>query len=116
MILIGERCNFCSKPRPEFRFHRLTTGQIICDYCLEWHMHALEFLGGAPPRGCQECGVTFEALRAASPDVEIAIRMFVIPKDGIYQLLCQACAAPYVQKRNDLYRGTRFGKEVLKIA
>jgi len=41
--------------------------------------------------------------------------MYVVPKDGIYQLLCACCVRPYVGKRADLYAGTRFGKETLKL-
>ena len=43
------------------------------------------------------------------------VRMYVVPKDGIYQLLCAGCVKPYLPKRKDLYRGTKFGTETLKI-
>jgi hypothetical protein len=107
-ILRLVRCNFCSKERPEFRVHRLQSNQAICDHCLEWHLHALQFLGGAVPPGCQECGATWEHLCNSTPGVEV--RMYVAPKDGIYQLLCARCIRPYTAKRSDLYRGTEFGK------
>jgi len=41
--------------------------------------------------------------------------MYVVPKDGIYQMLCSACSRPYVSKRADLYRGTEFGRKTLKL-
>jgi hypothetical protein len=42
--------------------------------------------------------------------------MYVVPKDGIYQVHCATCVAAYVAKRADLYKGTQFGSEVLKIS
>lgn len=114
--VLAVRCNFCSKQRPSFRVHRLTQAQVICDNCLDWHMHALDLLAGKMPPGCQCCGKTFEQLRVLSPSVEYQIRMYVLPKDGIYQVLCAECVKPYVSKRADLYKDTKFGSEVLKIA
>jgi hypothetical protein len=111
--VVSVRCSWCSKQRPEFRVHRLTSGQALCDYCLEWHLAALEVLSGGVPAGCQQCGADWARLRAAAPGVEV--RMYVVPKDGIYQLLCACCVRPYVGKRADLYAGTRFGKETLKL-
>lgn len=113
-LAVGIRCSYCSKQRPEFRVHRMASGQVICDDCLEWHQHALEFLGGGMPRGCQECGVSWEFLRDSTPGDEV--RMYVVPKDGILQVLCAECVRAYVPKRADLYMGTKFGSEVLKIA
>jgi hypothetical protein len=83
---------------------------VICDHCLEWHFHALDFLGGAVPAGCQGCGASWEKLRNSAPGVEV--RMYVVPKDGIYQMLCQACVVPYTGKRGDLYRGTQYGESI----
>lgn len=107
------RCNYCSKHRFRFRVHRLQSGQAICDYCLDWHNHAVAFLGGETPRGCQGCGLTWQTLRDSTTGVEV--RMWVVIKDGIYQLLCKACVAPYVAQRADLYKGTKFGREELKL-
>lgn len=110
--IMAVRCHWCSKQRPHYRSHRLASNQVICDYCVDWHIHALEFLGGGLPKGCQVCERTFAELHAQPG---IATRMFVVPKDGIYQVLCAACAAPYTAKRADLYTGTKFGKDQLKI-
>jgi hypothetical protein len=113
-LLETVRCSYCSHFRPRFRIHALASGQAICDYCLDWHNHATEFLGGSTtPRDCQACGLTWETLRDSTAGVEV--RMWVVMKDGIYQLLCKGCVAPYVVKRADLYKGTQFGREELKI-
>lgn len=114
--VIAVRCNYCSRELPEFRVHRITNHQVICEYCLEWHFHALDFLGGeGQPKGCQECGATWEQIQLAETEPGVAGRVFVVPKDGIYQMLCRGCTAPYVGKRSDLYRGTEFGAKILKV-
>ena len=111
--VVAVRCNFCSKQRPAFRAHRITAAQVICDHCLEWHMHAVDFLSGSAPAGCQDCGSTWAMLRDLSPTDEV--RLYVVPKDGIYQLLCATCVQRYLPKRADLYRGTQFGKDTLNL-
>lgn len=111
--VLSVRCHFCSKQRPAGRTHQLTNAQRICDYCLEWHNKAIEFLGGGPIPGCQGCDATWEFLRDSQIGVEI--RMYVVPKDGIYQVLCPACVRPYLPKRSDLFKGTRFGTEALNL-
>ncbi len=112
------RCHFCSQMRPGWRIHRLgsinSPAQCICDYCYEWHQKALAFLGGGEIPGCQICGATWGILRDAVVE-SVEVRMYVVPKDGIYQVLCSTCIRPYVSTRADLYAGTRFGTEVLKI-
>lgn len=111
--VLSERCNYCSKQRPAFRIHQLENAQKICDHCLDWHNQAIGVLGGDVPSGCQGCDATWEFLRKSQIGVEV--RMYVVPRDGIYQLLCRACVKPYLPKRADLYRGTQFGSELLKI-
>jgi hypothetical protein len=87
-----------------------------CPRCIEWHLHALEFMGGAIPKGCQSCERAWEDIRAEAlrdAEKENAVlaeaRIYVVPKDGILELLCRRCVTPYIQKRKDLYRGTAFG-------
>ena len=92
----------------------MASGQIICDDCLEWHQHAIAFLGGDIPRGCQECGATWEFLRESELSGEV--RLYAVKKDGIYQLLCALCVRKYLPKIPDVYKGTQFGSEVLKIS
>lgn len=106
--VVKVRCHFCSKEKPAFLIYQLTRAQRICDYCLEWHQKALDFLAGGPIPGCQQCGHTFEFLHDSTPGVEV--RMYVVPKDGVYQVLCAACIKPYLPKRADLFTGTEFGK------
>lgn len=112
-VRMDRQCNWCSKFRPDFLTHRLSSNQVICENCLDWHNAALEMLGGEPPRGCQECGRSWQTLSAETPGLQV--RMYVVPKDGIYQLLCPSCVRPYLPKRADLYRGTEFGSQTLKL-
>jgi hypothetical protein len=112
-LIVAVRCHYCSRELPAFRTHQITGAQRICDDCLDWHNKAIEFLAGAPPPGCQACGATWEFLRDSELAVEI--RMYVVPRDGIYQILCRSCVQPYLPKRADLYAGTAFGRNVLKI-
>jgi hypothetical protein len=114
-VVIAATCSFCSKPRPPLSVHRMVSGQTICEDCVNWHVHALDFLGGAPPNGCQECGKTWDAMRAESPALDMAVRVFIVAKDGIYQMLCAQCARAYVPKTPNLYKGTKFGSEVLHL-
>ena len=73
----------------------------------------MDVLAGGVPRGCQDCGASWEFLR----DSELGdrVKMYCIPRDGIYQLLCATCVRKYAPKRADLYAGTAFGREALKI-
>lgn len=110
MILLV-RCNYCSKHKPRSTVHYLGSaalpGQIICDDCLTWHNRALELLAGGAIPNCQGCGADHEKLYAQSGGVEI--RLSVVPRDGVYSVLCSRCVGPYVSKRRDLYAGTAFG-------
>lgn len=101
------RCHYCSKQRSPFRVHQTQNAQTICDYCLEWHNKALDLLAGRAMPGCQACGASWEKLRDSCPGVEM--KLYVVPREGIYQVLCAPCLKPYVSKRADLYRNTPFG-------
>jgi hypothetical protein len=103
-VNIAARCNWCSHWKPESDVHRLSTNQVICGYCLEWHLHALDVMGGNMPNGCQECGERFEH----APEIHV----YVVQKDGIYQVLCSRCVTPYTRKRGDIYKGTQYGKSL----
>jgi len=107
------RCHYCSRFFPAWRVHVICQAQTICDTCLEWHNQALEFLAGRALPGCHGCGASWEVLRDRDKSVEV--RLYVVPRDGIYQLLCQSCIRSYVPKRADLYQSTPFGTEVLKL-
>jgi hypothetical protein len=106
-LVLMERCRFCSKFRHPHEFiHDSTVG--MCWHCHEWHLQALNvLLHGAIPRGCQECGRSYEQLEALSPTADV--RMCLHPKDGIWQILCGECSDSYERKRLDLYGDTPFG-------
>jgi len=102
------QCHYCSRFQPRYRVLQTSAGGVrVCDRCLDWHYKAVRALGqGAPPPGCQECGITFRELSQRTPDGNT--RMSVIVKDGIYQILCPPCADAYIRKRTDLFKGTPF--------
>lgn len=103
--LLKLRCRLCSKFRSPSEFvHSPITG--YCWHCYEWHQRALKMLAGEDPPGCQECEVSFEVLRAAACG---DLRMYLHPKDGIYQVLCLKCSDEYERKRLDLYGDTPHG-------
>jgi hypothetical protein len=108
--VVSVRCHYCSKEYPAWRTHQMHTAQRICDYCLDWHNKAIEFLAGRGLPGCQVCGASWEFLHDSTLGVEV--RMYVVPKDGIYQILCSTCIRPYVSVRKDLYGGTAFGAQL----
>jgi hypothetical protein len=114
MDLIAVKCNYCSRQMVRSRVHQLAAGaQNICDDCLDWHGKALDLLSGTGLPGCQVCLRSWETLRDSTPGVEV--RLYVVPKDAILQVLCSACCGAYVAKRADLYQGTRFGATALKL-
>jgi len=107
------RCNFCSRQLPAFRVHRLGApdrpAQTICDDCLDWHNKAIALLAGGEVSGCQVCGKSWEFLRDST--LGETVRLYVVPRDGIYQVHCETCLAGYVPQRTDLYKGTAFGSK-----
>jgi len=105
--VLAVKCHYCSRQRPAWQTHQVTGAQRICDSCLDWHNKAIEFLAGHAIPGCQGCGASWELLRDREPGENV--RLYVVPRDGIYQVLCRACVRPYVSKRSDLYKGTAFG-------
>lgn len=108
-IIIGTRCHYCSKFRPPSEVHTMGSGgALICFRCLEWHRHAMAAFCGQPPPGCQECGLKFADLKEI--DGAGNLRMSLVVKDGIYQVLCTPCADSYERKRADLFRNTVYGR------
>jgi hypothetical protein len=107
-VVVAVRCHYCSKYRnPKEVMPLGTGGALMCWHCYEWHGHALLMLGGQPPPGCQDCGISFEELRLAYKGGDV--KMYLHQKDGIYQILCRRCSDQYVPKRVDLYGATEFG-------
>ena len=107
------RCNYCSQEMPVHRVHKFHRAQTICDKCLDWHNKAMEFLAGDRIPGCQQCERSWEVLRDSTPGVEV--KLYVVPKDGVYQVLCRSCVGAYLPKRADLYRGPEFGANALRV-
>jgi hypothetical protein len=110
--VLSTRCHYCSKFRNPHEIIPIGTGgALMCFHCYEWHTKSLNALatGSAPP-GCFECRVTWAELRArpASGD-ETSVKMYLVPKDGIYQLLCRTCSDAYERKRADLLGDTVYG-------
>jgi hypothetical protein len=117
-VLASLRCHYCSRWRAAWDVHRLGTpekpAQLICMNCLDWHQRALDLLAGHAMPGCQECCATWATLRDQAPGVEV--RLYVVPRDGIYQVLCASCVGPYVRARRDLYVGTPFAHAGLEVS
>lgn len=112
-LIETRKCHWCTRDLPRFRIHTLNSRQNICDDCVSWHFHAQDFLGGGAPAGCQVCNKSWAQLRAEALGAQC--RLYVVPKDGILQLLCIDCVRPYLPKNKQLYKGTRFGAEALKL-
>lgn len=104
------RCRICQHGRNRQECAGGERSGYTCVRCLEWHFHALDVLGGAVPQGCQECGLDWEAEKKRAINGEV--RMYAVPKDGIYQLLCAGCSKKYVHKRPDMYGDSEFGKRL----
>ena len=108
--IFKERCPYCSKFKLPGEILHLSGGMSICQRCFDWHCKALEVLAtGKAPDGCQDCGITFEDLSNLSADGNT--RMRLVPKDGVYQILCARCSEIYLPKRMDLLGGTRFAAQ-----
>ncbi len=112
ILSIGVKCNYCSKERHPAEVMRLGPGgALICIRCLDANEQALRALNtGTPPKECQECLTPFE-LMPCDPQGNIPIELRMLPKDGIWQVLCKRCAAGYEAKRSDLIRGTAYGRQ-----
>ncbi len=104
-IVMAVTCHYCSQARNPREVMRLSSGVVMCWHCAEWHDAALRMIAGEPPKGCQTCDLTFEELEAIYGD---NVRMIAVPKDGIYQVQCGACADGYIPLRRDLIKGTKF--------
>jgi hypothetical protein len=104
-------CHFCSRQLPPFRVYQLgpaeCLSQTICDDCLTWHNRAIALLAGEAISGCQGCGASWQTLCDREPGQRVPL--YVVPRDGVYQVLCAACLVTYVPKRRDLYGRTAFG-------
>lgn len=106
--ILAVNCPYCGQARNPREVMRIGTGgALMCWQCHERHVAALHALASGIAPACAGCGASREALCAQSADGEC--RMYLHPKDGIYQLLCPACSGRYIRQRADLYGSTRFG-------
>lgn len=98
------QCRRCTKWRSPHEF----VGDTITGYCLQCYSdHCIQI---AQIRGidlCCECKLTFTQLRARNGG---KLRMTMVPKDGIYQLLCHICNARFEQLSKHFFKGTPYGK------
>lgn len=100
-------CRLCSKPRDPREF----VGDVRTGYCWDcytWHRKALNVLAGDPPTECQLCGVKVADLVARYRSA----RFVLVPKDGVYQILCKPCEMVYAPKRRDLFERTPYWERV----
>jgi hypothetical protein len=108
-VAILARCRCCGKFRNPAEFvHTVEAG--YCWFCYEWHAHALAVFAGAQPRGCQECGRSYDELERYSRNGDVKFGLH--RKDGIYQILGLACGCSdaYERKRLDMYGRTPDGE------
>lgn len=113
-VVMSVRCNYCSKYVSRSVARRLAGhAQIICDDCIDWHNRSIEVLAGEIPAGCQQCSRSWDLIRDGA--IGDDVRMYVVPKDGIYQLLCSLCCMPYLRLRSDFYKDTAFGRTALNL-
>jgi hypothetical protein len=112
--VVSVRCHYCSVFRnPHEVFPIGIGGVVMCLRCREWHDANIDALAkDGAPKGCFECRVTWAELRLRleAGDNPAELKMFLVPKDGIYQLLCRTCSDAYERKRADLLRGTLYGQ------
>ena len=107
--MIRERCHYCSRFRQPLQIVRMSGGAAMCWHCYEWHLHALDLLAGAMPRGCQICGDDWQKIEAR-PGYQS--RTYLHMKDGLYQVACKPCSDAYVLKRRDWCGQTLFGRKM----
>jgi hypothetical protein len=111
ILSIGIKCNYCSRERHPAEVMQIGEGGAqICMRCLVAHEQALNaFANGTPPKECQVCQTPFELMQC-DREGNIPMTLQMLPKDGIWQVLCQRCAGEYEAQRSDLIRGTAYGK------
>lgn len=109
LLIIGERCPYCSKFRnPKDMLHQ-PGGVKICLDCEQRNIEALEALQTGNFLGqCSECGLNAAELKdrhRCGPLGQMAVHF----EGGKYRAMCLVCHRDYVPKRRDLYAGTEYG-------
>jgi hypothetical protein len=97
-------CRQCSRYRAVEEF---VGGPVVgtCQDCYSANAVAIAELRGIT--GCCGCNTTFAAMR----EREGAARLRLVPKDGVWQLICDRCFDYYATMRRDLYGHTPFGRK-----
>ena len=107
-ILTPPKCNYCSRHKSDFL--PLSCGAIMCWDCWDHHVKTLRMLGGGKPvEECQICRTPITEMMHEHNLSEVS--MFIVPKDGVLATACRECAASYLNKRADLFRGTEASKK-----
>ncbi|MCC7235590.1 MAG: hypothetical protein IT163_09825 [Bryobacterales bacterium] len=76
----------------------------MCLKCYTWHVVAIAQVRGIT--GCCECHSTFRQLRERTGRSGLRL----VPKDGIYQLMCEPCYGPWLLLNREQVKGTAFAK------
>jgi hypothetical protein len=104
------RCQYCGHFREPADIRMLGDLMPMCRYCeVERHQPAVNAI--RPAIECALCHTTYATLEARARATASKLSMFWHWIDGSYQALCKACSDAHVPKRQDLYKGTPFGRE-----
>lgn len=114
LLAVSKTCNHCNKARLP---HEIATGDerrgYLCWNCLENHWRNLaDLTRDGAPRGCNECGISFERLEAIHGK---KVPMVIVTKDGILQILCRPCNQKYAPKAH-VFRNTEYGRRLKEVA
>ena len=110
-IIVSVKCHSCQQfydPREVISVANVHT----CQKCWEWHEKAIQQLVTATG-GCPECRRSHDEIGRDYPNGEP--EYVLVPKDGIYQLLCRRCEEAYALQRKEMFVGTEHGADVLKL-
>lgn len=101
-IAVPIKCPRCQRFSPAEEFVGAGHG-FYCWRCYEKHMTMLAEFRGVTQ--CYECQVKVVGDR---PGEQLTCRL--VPKDGVYQLLCELCFDKWMRLVPEMFKGTPFGK------
>ncbi len=101
------QCPQCGRYCPP---EELKGTQPRCYDCQDWHERTVNVIEASI--GCHECKKTWIELRDSGTGAEM--KMYVVPRDGTYQVLCRPCCDEFVRLSRALYAGTAFA-EMMKL-
>ena len=108
--IFSVRCHYCSGWANKHELVTIGAAAKMCWKCWERHLEALSMLKGDRLWSCGGCKLSVQELNEQSTRPYIS--MWVVFKDGIYQVLCTPCRLGYEQKRKDLFKGTPYGDKI----